>query len=90
MYCFNDLEVFDICATRANNVTGSGIENYDVSNKELAEKLHKPIIKKSKKKKVLSLFTDKIWDVGLADMQLISKFNNGIRFLLCFIDVFSK
>ena len=23
-------------------------------------------------------------------MQLISKFNKGIRFLLCFIDLFSK
>ena len=26
----------------------------------------------------------------LADMQLISKFNNGICFLLCVIDIFSK
>ena len=28
--------------------------------------------------------------VDLADMQLISKFNKGIRFLLCVIDIFSK
>ena len=26
----------------------------------------------------------------LADMLLISKFNKGIRFLLCVIDIFSK
>ena len=26
----------------------------------------------------------------LADMQLISKFNKGIRFLLCFNDIFGK
>ena len=26
----------------------------------------------------------------LADMQLISKFNKGFRFLLCTIDIFSK
>ena len=26
----------------------------------------------------------------LADMQLISKFNKRFRFLLCFIDIFSK
>ena len=26
----------------------------------------------------------------LADMQLISKFNKGICFLLCVIDIFSK
>ena len=26
----------------------------------------------------------------LADMQLISEFNKGFRFLLCFTDIFSK
>ena len=26
----------------------------------------------------------------LADMQLISMFNKGLRFLLCVIDIFSK
>ena len=31
-----------------------------------------------------------IWGVDLAYMQLISKFNKGIRFLLCAIDIFSK
>ena len=28
--------------------------------------------------------------VDLADMQLISKYNKGIRYVLCAIDVFSK
>ena len=28
--------------------------------------------------------------VNIADMQLISKYNEGIRFLLCAIDHFSK
>ena len=37
-----------------------------------------------------SSFKDNIWDVDLADMQLISKYNNGIRYLLCAIDLFSK
>ena len=31
-----------------------------------------------------------IWGVDLADMQLLSKFNKGFRFLLCVIDIFSK
>ena len=31
-----------------------------------------------------------IWGADLADMQLISKFNKGFRFLLCVIDIFSK
>ena len=39
----------------------------------LAEKLHNPIIKNFKRRKVYSTFKDNIWDVDLADMQLISK-----------------
>ena len=35
-------------------------------------------------------FRDNIWDADLADMQLLSKFNKGFRFLLCVIDIFSK
>ena len=37
-----------------------------------------------------SSFKDNIWGVDLADMQLLSKFNKGFRFLLCVIDIFSK
>ena len=37
-----------------------------------------------------SAFKDNIWGADLADMQLISKFNKGVRFLLCVIDIFSK
>ena len=57
---------------------------------QLAEELHKPIIRKFKKGKVYSLFKNKILGADLADMQLISKFNKGIRFLLCVIDILSK
>ena len=37
-----------------------------------------------------SSFRYNIWGVDLADMQLLSKFNKGFRFLLCAIDIFSK
>ena len=30
------------------------------------------------------------WGVDLADVQLISKYNKGIKYLLCVIDIFSK
>ena len=58
----------------------------------MAKELHKPMIRKFKKRKVYSSFKDNIWgaNIQLADMQLISKFNKGIRFLLCVIDIFSK
>ena len=59
-------------------------------NEELAEELHKPIIKKFFKRKVYSAFKDNIWAADLADMQLISKFNKGFKFLSCVIDIYSK
>ena len=37
-----------------------------------------------------SALKDNIWGADLADMQLISKFNKGFRFLLCVINIFSK
>ena len=37
-----------------------------------------------------SSFKDNIWGVDLADMQSLSKFNKGIKYLLCAIDLFSK
>ena len=66
------------------------VKNENMSNKELAEELHKPIIRKLKKRKVHSSFIDNIWGADLSDMQLISKLNKGIGFLLCVIDIFSK
>ena len=73
---------------------GSGAKHVNTKliplNEQLAEELHKPIIRKFKKRKVYSTFNDNIWDADLADMQLLSKYNKGIRFLLCVIDIFSK
>ena len=68
--------------------SGSGIANE--SNYQLANELHKPIIRKFKKRKVYSSFRDNIWGVDLADMQSLSKYNKGIKYLLCAIDLFSK
>ena len=53
-------------------------------NIQLADELHKPIIKKFEKRKVYFSFRDNIWGADLADMQLLSKFNKGFRFLLCY------
>ena len=69
--------------------SGSGIKN-DKPDHQLGEELYKPIIRNFNKRKVHSTFIDKIWDANLTDMQLISKFNKRILFLLCAIDIFSK
>ena len=71
-------------------VSGSGLNIPLEFNKQLAKELHKPIIRKFQKRKVYSVFRDNIWGADLVDMQLISKFNKGFRFLLCVIDIFSK
>ena len=59
-------------------------------NQQLAEEPHQPIIRKFEKRKIQAVFKDNIWGADLADMQLLSRCNKGIRFLLCVIDVFSK
>ena len=69
---------------------GGGVNNEFKQNEQLAEKLHKPIIKKLQKRRVYSSLEGTIWGADLADMQLISKFNKETTFLLCVIHVFSK
>ena len=77
-----------------SKVSGSGGKHVNTKNtpqnEQLAEELHKPIIRKFEKRKVYSAFKDNIWGVDLADMQLLSKYNKGIKFLICVIDIFSK
>ena len=73
---------------------GSGAKHVNTKlipqNEQLAVVLHKPIIKKFKKRKVYSAFKDNIWAADLTDMQLLSRYNKRIRFLLCVIDIFKK
>ena len=73
---------------------GSGAKHVNIKltpqNQQLAKELHKPIIRKFEKRKVHAAFKDNIWGADLADMQLLNKYNKGIRFLLCVIDIFSK
>ena len=89
IYKFFDSKV----ASPDKKSVGSGAKHINTKttsqNEQLADELHKPIIRKFKKRKVYSAFKD-IWGADLADMQLLSKYNKGIRFLLCVIDIFSK
>ena len=54
---------------------GSGANNDIEQNQQLAEELHKPIIRKFKKGRVYSSFKDNVWGADLANIQLISKFD---------------
>ena len=81
VYKFFDSKVY----SPDKNTVGSGVNE----NIKLANELHKPIIRKFNKQKVYPSFKDNIWGADLADMQLLSKFNKGIKYLLCIIDLFS-
>ena len=76
-----------VCKFFDKKSKGSGTKS--MPNQQLADELHKLIIRKFTRRNVSS-FKVNIWGVDLADMQLISKYNKGIKFLLCVIDRFSK
>ena len=70
--------------------SGGIVKNEIMSNKELTEDLHKTNIRTFEKRKEHSSSVDNIWGADLADMQLRSKFNKGISFLVFIIAMFSK
>ena len=86
VYKFFDKKIKGSRLTLANK---SAIK-YIPQNGHIPEELHKPAIRKLKKRKVYSTFKNNIWAADLADMQLISKFSKGFRFLLCVIDIYSS
>ena len=69
---------------------GVAVKNEIMQNKQLAEELGKPIIRKFEKREVSLSFIDNIWGANLAGMQFISKFNQGICFLLSIINIYSN
>ena len=64
--------------------SGSSVKSKIMSNQQLTEELPKPIIRKFEKRKVYSSFKDNTWGADLADMHLISKYDKGFQFLLCY------
>ena len=82
--------VYKFFDTKASSPDRKTVGNGINENIKLANELHEPIIRKFNKRKVYSSFKDNIWGADLADIQLLSKFNKGIKHLLCVIDLFSK
>ena len=66
------------------------IERKATPNQQLPKELHKSIIRNFEIRKLYSSFKDNTWGVDIVEMQLISKFNKGIRFLLYVSIIFSK
>ena len=58
--------------------------------KQDAYTMHKPMRRHFKRNRVIVGGIDQQWQMDLADMQSMQKFNDGYRYLLVCIDVFSK
>ena len=56
----------------------------------LANELHKPVKRKFQKRKVFVKGIDDTWAADLVEMGSLSEWNEGVRYLLMVIDVFSK
>ena len=67
--------------TLDRSASSSIIKNENVSDTELAEELHKPVIRNLKKQKYTH-FLDNIWGAGLADMQLMCYY--VLLLLMCY------
>ena len=57
---------------------------------ELAKELYKPVTRKFQRRRVSVNAINEIWAADLIDMQAFSKDNNGIKYLLIVIYIFSK
>ena len=57
---------------------------------KLAEELYKPVTRKFQRRRVNVNSIDEIWAADLINMQAFSRDNNGIKYLLTVIDIFSK
>ena len=62
------------------NSCDSGVKSEIMSNMQLAQELHKPIIRKVKKQKVPSSFKNNTWSAEIFDWQLI---RNSL-FIMCY------
>ena len=73
---------------------GLGVKKKNAENLDtwegLANELHKPIKRHFTKRRVIAHKVDDIWYSDLVDMQKLSKWNRGYKYLLMVLDLFSK
>ena len=74
------------CIDKEAGQTRTGISK----NQEFTNELHNPITRKFQRRKLYSSYRDNIQGADLVDLQLLSKYNKGIRFLLFIADIYSK
>lgn len=57
---------------------------------QLGYTLHKPVRRNFKRSHVIVRAIDEQWSADLVDLQKLSKYNKGMKYLLTIVDVFSK
>ena len=57
---------------------------------QLAEELHKPVVRRFCKRRVIISGIYEVWAVDLVDMQAYAEYNDVKKYFLCVIDLFSK
>ena len=56
----------------------------------IANEVHKPAFKPKKFRKVMTYKINDIWSADIVDMQSLEKFNDGYKYILTVIDIFSR
>ena len=70
---------------------GMGVKKSPIKwSDELAKELHKPVIHHFRKQRVYVKGIDEIWAADLVDMQAYAAYNDGVRYLMAVIEIFSK
>ena len=56
----------------------------------LANEIHKPTYKPKEYRKVITYFPNDMWTADLVDMQSLEKQNDGYKYILTMIDIYSR
>ena len=75
-------------AALSKAVGNKNVQNWLTSQETYT--LHKPVRRKFRRRKTISIGVDHQWQIDLADVSSLSNHNDGYRYLMTCIDVFSR
>ena len=77
----------------ASQMTTSIMKQQDIIKTKqqlLAKEVFSPQITKFRRERIIPLNKDETWSADLIDKSSLSKYNNNYKFILTFIDIFTK
>ncbi len=87
--CYAGIQaVYREAKNRDPNVKLSDVQEY--LHKQHTYTVHKPIRRKFHRNKFIAFYVDSHWQADLCDLQALSKYNDGYKYLLTCCDVLSK